>query len=224
MSDPAPPATEAELLARAQALAGLTLGEIAASHGRALPPDLRRHKGAIGELVEHVLGATAGPRPVPDFEHLGIELKTVPVGPDRRARESTHVCAVALGELSGQRWADSTVRAKLARVLWLPIESTATLRPAARRVGLACLWSPDAAQEEVLRADWEEHMELLVTGRLDQIDARLGTWLQVRPKAADSRALSNASDAAGQPAATLPRGFYLRPCLTSAILNDATPL
>ena len=51
------PASEAELLARARALAGRTLGEIAATHAFCLPPDLRGHKGVIGELLEIALGA-----------------------------------------------------------------------------------------------------------------------------------------------------------------------
>ncbi|MEQ8661531.1 MAG: DNA mismatch repair endonuclease MutH [Gammaproteobacteria bacterium] len=218
MSVRSAPHSEAELLARAHALAGVTLGELASTLGVTLPSDLRRHKGVIGELLEAALGASAGARPVPDFEQLGIELKTVPLGANERPRESTHVCTVALGDLLGQRWADSTVRRKLARVLWVPIAATPTLPLAARRIGAARLWSPAAVEERVLAADWEEHMELLATGRFDEIDGRLGTWLQVRPKAANGAALVAASDADGRPAATLPRGFYLRAAFTARIL------
>lgn len=214
----APPRDEAELLARARKLAGATVGELAGALAQAVPRDLRRHKGWLGELVENALGATASSRPLPDFTELGIELKTIPIGDDGRPRESTHVCAVSLGELQGQRWQHSTVRLKLSRVLWVPVESRAELPLSARRFGLPRLWSPDAAQEEVLRADWEEHMELLSTGRFDELDARLGQYLQIRPKAANSRALSSAGDSGGAPGATLPRGFYLRASFTHAIL------
>ncbi len=213
------PASEAELLARARALAGRTLGEIAATHAFRLPPDLRGHKGVIGELLEIALGADAGSRPVPDFEHLGIELKSVPLGRDERPCESTHVCAVALGEITGQRWETSTVRRKLARVLWIPVEARSVRALAARRIGYALLWSPSAEEEQVLRRDWEEHVELIATGRLGEIDARMGTWLQVRPKGANRDALVPAHAADGSPRASLPRGFYLRTAFTRRILG-----
>jgi DNA mismatch repair protein MutH len=218
----APPRDEAELLARARQWAGATVGELAASLALPVPRDLRRHKGWLGELVEHALGATASSRPLPDFMELGIELKTIPIGNDGRPRESTHVCSVALGDLIGQQWRHSTVRLKLSRVLWMPVEYRADLPLAARRFGTACLWSPDAAQESVLRADWEEHMELLATGRFELLDARLGQALQIRPKAANGRALSAVGDSGGAPGATLPRGFYLRAGFTHALLRAAS--
>lgn len=215
-----PPRDEAELLARARAWAGATVGELAAAHQWRVPSDLRRHKGWLGELVEAALGASASSRPVPDFTQLGIELKTIPVSADGRPRESTHVCTVALGDLIGQRWLSSTVRLKLSRVLWMPVETSSDRPLGERRLGQALLWSPDVAQENVLRADWEEHMELLTTGRFDELDARLGVYLQIRPKAAHSRALTAAGDRNGVPAATLPRGFYLRPSFTHSLLNN----
>ena len=111
------PRSGAELMARASALAGRRLGELAEELGFRLPRDLRGHKGVVGELMERALGAIAASRPVPDFEHLGIELKTVPLGRNGLPRESTHVCTVAADDLVGQRWENSTVRRKLARVL-----------------------------------------------------------------------------------------------------------
>ena len=38
-----------------------------------------------------------------------------------------------------------------------------------------------------MREDWEEQVELIATGRLDELDARMGTYLQIRPKAANAR-------------------------------------
>lgn len=217
-----PPRDEAELLARARAWAGATIGELAAAHQQPVPRDLRRHKGWLGELVETALGASAGSRPVPDFTALGIELKTIPVNEQGRPCESTHVCTVTLGDLIGQRWQSSTVRLKLSRVLWMPVESCEDRPLGARRLGQALVWSPDAVQESVLRADWEEHMELLTTGRFDELDARLGDYLQIRPKAANSRVLTAAGDSGGAPAATLPRGFYLRPSFTHLLLSTGS--
>jgi DNA mismatch repair protein MutH len=219
MSESAPQ-SERELLSRAGALAGWSLGEIANAYHFPLPANLSGHKGVIGDLLEHVLGATAMSRPVPDFESLGIELKTVPVNRRGRCAESTHVCTIPARGAIAEQWFTSTVRHKLARVLWVPIELDRTLKIDARRIGAACLWSPSDEDEQILREDWEEHMELIVTGRFGELDARSGTYLQVRPKAANRDALVPVSDESGELAATLPRGFYLRPSFTTRILSD----
>ena len=55
----APPENEAELLTRAQALAGYTLSELAQQAGIPTPADLRRDKGWVGMLLEIHLGASA---------------------------------------------------------------------------------------------------------------------------------------------------------------------
>ena len=72
-----PPKTEAELLARCQVLAGKTLGQIAAQLNVAVPENLQRHKGWVGNLLENYLGANAGNKAAPDFMDLGIEMKAV---------------------------------------------------------------------------------------------------------------------------------------------------
>lgn len=216
-----PPLTESELLARASALSGQTIGDVAATLGWEVPTEPRKNKGWIGELAEAMLGADGGSRPQPDFSLLGIELKTIPLNDEGRPRESTHVCTVNLTTLHGQMWETSLVRHKLARVLWVPIVSAAEKHLGARRFGYAWLWSPTPAQETVLREDWEEIMELMATGELARLDARLGTYLQIRPKAAHGRSLTGASDARGTPALTLPRGFYLRPSFTHLLLEES---
>ncbi len=68
------PATEAELMQRAQGLSGMSLRQIANALGIATPPSLRRAKGWVGQLLEQFLGSSAGSRSAPDFPHLGIEL------------------------------------------------------------------------------------------------------------------------------------------------------
>ena len=117
------PKSEAELLVRAQNLAGMTLGEIAESMNIAVPKDLKREKGWIGLLLEQVLGASAGSRPEPDFPHLGIELKSLPINYQGKPLETTFVCVAPLTGLVGASWQTSHIRNKLARVLWIPVVS-----------------------------------------------------------------------------------------------------
>jgi DNA mismatch repair protein MutH len=213
-----PPDTLAELLDRAAGIAGMTLGQVAGRHGIAPPRFPRRHKGWTGILIERALGAASASQPQPDFPHLGVELKTLPVDERGQPRESTWVCIAPL-DGRPQSWDTCLVRRKLACVLWVPIEAARAIPPAERRIGTAFLWRPSPAQEAQLRADWEEITDAVTLGEVDRIGARHGTWLQLRPKAADSRSRTRGPDADGAPGAALPRGFYLRAAFTAGLLK-----
>lgn len=215
---PEPPEDEASLLARAQDLAGLTLETLAARAGLPMPADLKRDKGWVGMLLEWHLGASAGSKAEQDFAHLGIELKTIPIDTQGKPLETTFVCVAPLTGNSGVTWRTSHVRHKLARVLWIPVEGEREIPLRERRVGTPLLWSPDAEEDEMLRQDWEELMDMIVLGRVEQITARHGAWLQIRPKAANSKALTEGIGDQGQPIMTLPRGFYLKKSFTGPLL------
>ena len=214
-----PPRSEAELRGRCDRIAGRTLGELAAALGSEVPPDLRRKKGWVGMLLENALGASAGSRPVPDFQRLGIELKTLPIDARGLPQESTYVCSLQLVEHDELRWENSRARGKLARVLWVPVEADHGLPLAERRVGQPVIWSPDPDHEAALKADWEAHIEAVRQGVIDDVSAYEGRYLQVRPKAADSRQRVWARDCWGEYYLTLPRGFYLRTLFTQEILT-----
>jgi DNA mismatch repair protein MutH len=205
---------DAQRLALAQRFAGWTIAELAAELGCTLPDAPTRAKGAIGHLVERALGAEAGPRAVPDFAS-GLELKTLPVDARGRPAESTFVTMVSTADLE-RPWERSHVRAKLARVLFVPVESRAVRPFPARRFGRAFLWSPSGAEEEVLARDWAELAELLLVH--GEIDARRGEALQIRPKGRDATDTTRRTDADGAPARVLKRAFYLRARFTDAIL------
>ncbi|CBJ47415.1 DNA mismatch repair endonuclease MutH [Erwinia amylovora] len=213
-----PPQDEDELLARASALAGYTLGELALRIGLPVPRDLKRDKGWVGMLLERYLGASAGSKPQQDFAEIGVELKTIPVDAAGRPLETTFVCVAPLTGNSGVTWHNSHVRHKLARVLWVPVEGERSIALEQRRVGAAMLWSPNEDEERQLQSDWEELMDMIVLGKVDQLTARHGEVLQIRPKAANSKALTEAIGRNGQPVMTLPRGFYLKKTFTAPLL------
>lgn len=213
------PQSEQELLARAMDIAGMSFEELAKEANIDVPPDLRRDKGWVGQLLEWHLGATAGSKPQQDFEQLGIELKTIPIGYTGKPLETTFVCVAPLIGVHGLTWETSHVRNKLSRVLWIPVEGEREIPLADRRVGSPLIWSPSAEEEQQLKVDWEELMEMIVLGQVEQITARHGEVLQLRPKAANSRVLTEAYGASGKPIKTLPRGFYLRTQFTAKILD-----
>jgi DNA mismatch repair protein MutH len=214
-----PPRDEAELIARAQALAGLRLLELAERHATPVPPDLRRAKGFVGGLIERALGASAGSRAVPDFPELAIELKTLPVDRAGLPVESTFVCTIPLTEIGQVEWADSRVRRKLARVLWVPVEGERAIPVAERRIGQALLYSLTPEDEAALRADWEELSGYIGRGHVEALTGHVGRFLQIRPKAAHSRARRVGFDADGAPFAAPPKGFYLRPSFTRSLIE-----
>ncbi len=214
-----PPLDEAELVARAAALAGLRLSELAARWNAPVPPDLRRAKGFVGSLVERALGATAGSRALPDFPELGIELKTLPVDRLGVPVESTFVCTIPLTEIGQVEWAESRVRRKLSNVLWVPVEGERQIAVGERRIGQALLYRLTEEDEAVLRADWEELAGYIGRGHVEAVTGHVGRFLQIRPKAAHSRARRVGFDAEGAPFAALPKGFYLRPSFTRALLE-----
>lgn len=214
----APPHSEAELLQRVDGLAGRTLGEVAGALHTPVPADLSRNKGWIGQVLEAVLGANAGSRPVPDFEALGVELKTLPVDASGRVRESTFVSTAAMDGSLAHRWEESRVFHKLSAVLWVPIVGQGA--PGERLVGSGFLWRMTADEEAVLKRDWEELAGLLHLGEHWQIDARRGEALQLRPKAAHSDDLTWTLGPEGDWVRAGPVGFYLRASFTGGLLRS----
>ncbi len=215
------PTSEQELLDRCYQLAGLTLAELAAMHRIELPVDLRREKGIVGQLLEVALGASAGSKAEPDFPHLQIELKTIPVDEQGRPLESTYVCVAPMTGFTVERFEDSWVYRKLSRVLWVPVLASRQIPLQQRVIGRAFLWQPTEQELAILRQDWEELMELLRLGKLSHIKGQHGTALQLRPKGANSQVRTNALDEDGATVQALPRGFYLKTSFTSALLQRA---
>lgn len=209
-----------ELIERSQTIAGLTLGEIAIEAGIQIPKNLKKEKGWAGLLLEQVLGASAGSKPEPDFPHLGVELKSLPIDRFGKPLETTFVCVAPLTGLVGATWQTSHIRNKLAHVLWVPVIAEREIPIAERIVGTPFLWQPSPEQEQLLAQDWQELTDMIVLGNVENIAGKHGQVLQLRPKAANSQAKTKAFDKHGRPFMTLPRGFYLKTQFTQMLLNQ----
>ena len=203
---------------RAHALSGHTLQTLAEAEGWSVPPDLRHAKGWVGRLIETCLGATAGSRAGPDLPDLGIEIKTVPIDQRSRPCESTWVCQAPMGVDALVSWSESPARAKLARVLWVPVQATRSLSVRERRVGSCLLWSPAPNEEAILRQDWSDLSTLIGSGWAASATAHRGQALQLRPKAADASVMAWGVDDEGDPVLVRPLGFYLRRRFVDALL------
>ncbi len=200
-------------------IAGCTLGEIATSLDIMVPENLLKNKGWVGQLIETALGVENNSRPEPDFPELGIELKTLPINHNGKPKESTYVCVAPLMHLANLRYQDSVVGKKLAHVLWLPIEADKTIPLASRRIGQGIFWKANDEELKQLTADFDMLTDQIALGEVENITAHQGTFLQLRPKAANSAVLTEAISPEGTIMKTLPRGFYLRPIFTQRILQ-----
>lgn len=215
-----PPNSTNELLQLCENIAGLSLQELAAMASLAMAKDLRSNKGWVGQLIEWHLGATAGSKPEQDFKHLGIELKTIPIDQYGKVLETTFVCSAPIFNTNNLTWKSSNVCNKLSRVLWVPVQGERSIPLAERIVGNGFLWAATTQQEQLLAADWNEIMEKIALGKIESISARDGQVLQLRPKAANGRALTEAFGDNGEIIKVRPRGFYLKKNFTQSIINQ----
>ncbi|WP_413700170.1 DNA mismatch repair endonuclease MutH [Psychromonas sp. KJ10-10] len=213
------PSTNQELLNLCENIAGHSLQELAEMANIDMPKDLRKNKGWVGQLIEWHLGATAGSKPEQDFKHLGIELKTIPIDHRGKVLETTFVCSAPIINTTGLTWENSNIRNKLSQVLWVPVQGERNIALPERIVGNGFLWKASASQEMQLARDWNELMEKIALGEIESISARDGAVLQLRPKAANGRALTDAFDHKGNIIKVRPRGFYLKKEFTQSIIN-----
>jgi len=213
-----PPASEAALLARCHELAGLTFLQLSARVNLSIPPSPIHRKGFLGMAMERALGADGGSLALPDFQALGIELKTLPLNKQLKPAESTFVTTIPLLTIHQESWETSICYSKLKRVLWVPIEGDTDIPYTDRRIGQPFIWSPEGEVLKTLKADWQELTNMIVQGQLESITATLGQYLQIRPKAQNGQSLCEAYGPEGEKIKTLPRGFYLRAGFTSTLL------
>ncbi|MBA2656075.1 MAG: DNA mismatch repair endonuclease MutH [Tatlockia sp.] len=212
--------SEDELLERCSSIEGLSFSQLAALLELRIPDKKQRRKGWTGMAIEQALGTTAGNKAIPDFANLGIELKTLPLNNNKKPSESTFVTSIPLLTIHQQNWQSSQCYAKLQRVLWLPIEGDITIPFGHRRIGRGFLWSPNSSETAILAQDWNELILMITTGQLGEINATIGQYLQIRPKAANAKSLCYGFNSEGRKELTLPRGFYLRASFTEQIVNS----
>jgi DNA mismatch repair protein MutH len=211
--------SEADLISACYNLQGKTLLDLAWQFNINIPAQPILRKGLFGKVLEQYF-AISNKRAAPDFENLGIELKTLPLGQNGLPNASTFITYISLGTHHTETWLTSRCLSKIKRILWIPIEADALIPFTARRIGMGFLWSPSLKQLQALESDWLELSELIIHGDLDKINARHGNILQVRPKASNNKALTSYLDNEDLGNKTLPRGFYLRREFTKYVFEQ----
>lgn len=104
--------------------------------------------------------------------------------------------------------------------MWVPIIAERTIPLAERIVATPFLWSPNNVENALMQQDWQELIDMIALGRVEEISGKHGQVLQLRPKAANSSVTTLAFNKKGEPFATLPRGFYLKTQFTENIIKN----
>ena len=132
--------------------------------------------------------------------------------------ESTYICTAPIPP-QDRDWFTSRVWRKMEKILWVPIGSVKHSPLPLIRIGYPILWSPCTIIQKQLQQDWEEITELMLLGHFEKLSAHHGQYLQVRPKAANSKTFIRTTDHLGQEVQIVPKGFYIRSTLTKQIIE-----
>lgn len=171
-------------------------------------------------MIEEWFGIPANSRSSPDFEHLGIELKILPL--ERRAhglavKERTIVGQINFDSLWREEWESATVRHKLAHILFVFVEVERTTLGGFRVVDVV-LWRPSEADWVAFERDWR-----LVRDRVRAGEAHLITERDAKVLSPCRKGAGNELDMRTQPfSPTLAksRAFSLKPSFTRQLFAE----
>jgi DNA mismatch repair endonuclease MutH len=134
---------------------GVPFKELAPQIGVPFPRDPRRRKAAGGEVVEVLLRIARNSIPSPDLEHLGTEVKSLPLNTLSTPREWTKICAFNLRSTQEQPdFLRSGVFGKLRSVLFVPIAKVDNDNPDFWHLRPPFLWMPTVEQLERFERDY----------------------------------------------------------------------
>jgi DNA mismatch repair endonuclease MutH len=167
-----------ELLRRAEDLVGLTIRQVASRFR--LEPGLGKDR--VASVMRRALGLR--PRRLPSsLEALGLELKTVPLGPSAEPHEAMSFSAFDPRELAGEAWEDSDLCARLQNLLLVPIYRQVRKSDLLeQRVCRPFRWAPDREQLRGIRGEWERYRGLMASGKAKRLPPESDTrFIHVRP-------------------------------------------
>ncbi len=214
------PATFEELTQNLERIVGRSISDLAKDMNQPLPISPLHGKGFTGELIEKCLGASAQNLPIPDFPKLGVELKTIPVDDDLKPLESMFLCYAPLTDIRHLSFENSSLYTKIRRMLFVLVTASRDRDYVERYVVGYFFYAPSPQELAVIRNDFNEIYELIKTGNIDKVNARLGSIIQMRPKAANGKALTECVGPEGEIIKTRPRGFYMRRSFSSRLIEQ----
>ena len=73
-------------------------------------------------------------------------------------------------------------------------------------------------QIKILKSDWQEIIEYLCLGTVHLLTGKIGQYLHIRPKAANSHVKTTILNQHGDRELIVPKGFYLRSTFTESLI------
>lgn len=207
-----------ELKTRLQYLVGKEIQDLCNILEIPVPKDSTHAKGFTGQILEILLGANAGNLPIPDFSNLNIELKTIPCDANLKPLESTFICHCDLLNRENDFY-KSTLYHKMSFILFVFILAPKDLPIANRKILSYYFFMPDETELKAIKNDYDEIMGMISSGHAHEITAHFGEIIQLRPKSADGKQLTDYINEDGKIAKTRPRGFYMRRSFSQQIAN-----
>lgn len=199
-------------------LKGKTLREIA---GVDAVDDPRVRRGSLGNAVEYYyFKFDPNNDPNPDFNEVGIELKTTPLKRTKRgdlvSKERLVLSQINYMNVVDETWETSSVLKKCSDILLLFYLYAPDVNPVDYEFYLVELWSIPEEDIPTVRQDWETVVEKVRQGRAHEISGSDTLYLEACTKAANSAVRTN------QPFSDIPakpRAWALKQSYMTAVSN-----
>lgn len=162
-----------ELLDVVERVQGVPFNQLAKQLGVNVPEDPKKDKAFAGRVVEAAFGKTADNLKRADLHEMGIEIKTVPLGPDSlRPLENTKVGSLNPANTVERDWIGSDPYNKLRAVLFVPVVKYDTSFPLSWFIRAPFLWLPGVEELDHLGRDYEQVRQRLLSGNPDGITSK----------------------------------------------------
>jgi DNA mismatch repair endonuclease MutH len=179
-----------------------------------------KSKGGAGAILEHYFGIVPNTAQRPDFEAAGVELKVCPLVMDgerpRRVKERTSVTMIDFMALEHETWETASVRAKIAKVLFVFYEWRPDTPIEEFRVRAVRLWSPPARLLPFMKRDWLVVWRKNHEGKAELISESDGLILGAATKGATGGTRPQPNSPIPAPS----RAWSLKPSLTGVIFSQ----
>lgn len=213
---------EESLLKHAKSLKGKKIHDLLAGK------DFDSGKGAIGNIIEREgFGIANNNDARPDFAHLGIELKALPLKVDAkgglRVKERTKVCSINYKELIKERWDASHAKSKLIKILFVFYRYDSK-SPNHSQILDFHLFHLGNADEPLISSDWHRTQQRVQDGKAHELSESENVVLAASRSGAGKLSEDKWPEQPNQiyQARARQRAFSLKPSFTRAIWQEVS--
>ncbi|QJC30583.1 MutH/Sau3AI family endonuclease [Enterobacteriaceae endosymbiont of Neohaemonia nigricornis] len=199
------------LILKLKLIIGYSITDIAKFLNYPIPINIKYNKGFAGQLIEYYLiGRHINNKYHQDFEHLGIEIKTITINKNFNVLNDSYICTCSLFKNNNMFWNTSILYKKLSIILWIPIITNSINTPLKERIiGHPKLWSPTVDEKKILYKDWYNLIQLLILGQIQELNNYYGSILIIKNKS-NKKQNTKFIDYLGNVCYTSPKAFFLK--------------